>query len=125
MVRPRILLADDYPRLIVAIDRLLGDHACEVVGTAMDGVQLLEEAVRLQPDIILLDLFMPKMNGLDACRELARLLPRAKIVVVTADADPDIRQAALAVGAFAVVDKLAIVTDLLPAIAAACGGQDG
>ena len=78
----------------------------------------------MQPDIVLLDLFMPKMNGLDVCRELARVLPRAKIVVLTADADPDIRRAALAAGAFAVVDKLAIVTDLLPTIAAAWGGQD-
>ena len=124
MARPRVLLADDYPRLIAAINRLLGENSCEVVGTATDGVQLLEEAVRLQPDVVLLDLFMPKLNGLDACLELARVLPQAKIVVLTADADPDIRRAALTAGASAVVDKLAIATDLLPAIAAAWGGQD-
>jgi DNA-binding NarL/FixJ family response regulator len=125
VARPRVLVADDYPRLIAAINRLLGEHACEVVGTATDGVQLLEEAVRLQPDVVLLDLFMPKLNGLDACLELGRLLPRAKIVVLTADADPDIRRAALAAGASAVVDKLAIATDLLPAITAAWDGPDG
>jgi DNA-binding NarL/FixJ family response regulator len=124
VARPRVLLADDYPRLIAAINRLLGEHACEVVGTATDGVQLLEEAVRLRPDVVLVDLFMPKLNGLDACVELGRVLPQAKVVVLTADADPELRRAALTAGASAVVDKLAIATDLLPAIAAAWGRQD-
>jgi DNA-binding NarL/FixJ family response regulator len=124
VARPRVLLADDYPRLIAAINRLLGEHACEVVGTATDGVQLLEEAVRLRPDVVLVDLFMPTLNGLDACVELGRVLPQAKVVVLTADADPELRRAALTAGASAVVDKLAIATDLLPAIAAAWGRQD-
>ena len=93
------------------------------MGSAGDGARLLEEAARLQPDVIVLDLFMPEMDGLKACRELTRMLPRTRVIVLTAEDDPVIKQAVLAAGAFAFIDKRAIGTDLLPAVRAACGGQ--
>ena len=91
------------------------------MGSVEDSARLLEEAARLQPDVIVLDLFMPAMNGLDACRELTRMLPRTRIIVLTAEDDADIKQVALAAGAFAFIEKRAIAPDLLPAVRAACG----
>jgi len=66
---------------------------------------------------------MPVMDGLEACRELTRMLPRTKIIVLTAEDDGIIKQVVLAAGAFAFIDKREIGTDLLPAVRAACGGQ--
>ena len=123
MTRPRVLLADDYPLLIVAIKRLLATHGYEVVGSVENGGRLLEEAARLQPDIIVADLYMPSMNGIDACRELTRMLPRTRIIVLTAEDDAVVKQVVLAAGAFAFIEKRALGTDLLPAVRAACGSQ--
>ena len=116
-----MLLADDHPVLIAAIGGLLAKDY-EVVGRVGDGVRLLEEAERLQPDVIVLDLYMPGMNGLDACRELTRRLPHTRVVVVTAEDDPVVQQVVLAAGAFAYVLKGAMGTDLLPAVRTACDG---
>jgi DNA-binding NarL/FixJ family response regulator len=123
MTRPRVLVADDHPGFIKAIRRLLAQNDFEVVGSVEDSAQLLGEATRLQPDVILLDLFMPDMNGLDACRQLSRVLQRTRIIVLTAEKDADIRQVALAAGAFAFVDKQALGAELLPAVRAACGDR--
>jgi DNA-binding NarL/FixJ family response regulator len=115
----RVMVADDHAGLSAAIRRLLVAHDYEVVGSVEDGARVLEEAARLQPDIILLDLHMPNGNGLDACRELTRVLPRTRIIVVTAE-DPVVRPAAIAAGAFAFVQKLALHTALLSAVRLAC-----
>jgi CheY-like chemotaxis protein len=115
----RILVAEDHPGISAVIRRLLLAHDFEVVGRVEDGARVLEEAARLQPDIILLDLHMPNRNGIDVCRELTRTLPRTRTIVVTSD-DPVIRPAALAAGAFAFVEKRALHTALLPAVRLAC-----
>ena len=72
--RPRVLLADDYPDILKAVARLLALD-CEVVGTVADGGALLEAAQRLQPDVIVLDLSLPNVDGLEACRQIARAHP--------------------------------------------------
>jgi DNA-binding NarL/FixJ family response regulator len=123
VTRPRVLLADDHPVLIAAIGGLLATHY-EIVGSVGDGVRLLEEAERLRPDVIVLDLYMPAMNGLDACRELQRIVPQTRVVVVTAEDDPAVQEVVLAAGAFAYIQKGAMGTDLLPAVKAACAAQD-
>ena len=123
MTRPSVLLADDHPGLNVALGRLLALDDYEIVGNVEDGARLLEEAARLQPDVIVLDLFMPTVNGLDACRELTRTLPRTKIIVLTAEDDALIKQVVLAAGAFAFIEKRVLTTDLLPALKAACGSR--
>ena len=120
MIRTRVLLADDYPGFIAALRRLLARHDYDVVGSVGDGARLLDEAARLQPDVIVLDLNMPGMNGIDACRELARLTPRAKVILLTAESDAEIRRVALAAGASAFIEKEAVVTDLVPAVREAC-----
>lgn len=123
MMRPRVLLADDHPSLLVAIGRLIANQGYEVVGSVENGGRLVDEAIRLQPDIIVVDLYMPALNGLDACRELTRLLPRTRIIVISAEDDADIKRVVLAAGAFAFIEKRAVATDLLPALRAACGGE--
>jgi DNA-binding NarL/FixJ family response regulator len=64
------------------------------------------------------------MNGLDACRELQRIVPQTRVVVVTAEDDPAVQEVVLAAGAFAYIQKGAMGTDLLPAVKAACAAQD-
>lgn len=122
MTRPRVLLADDHPELNMAIGRLLATHDYEIVGSVENGGRLLEEAARLQPNIIVAD-NMPRMNGIDACRELTRMLRRTRIIVLSAEDDAAIKQFVLAAGSFAFIEKRAIGTDLLPAVRAACGGH--
>lgn len=113
--RPRVLLADDYEPLLTAWRRLL-EPSCEVVGAVRDGRALLAAAVSLTPDVIIADLAMPEMNGLDACREIRNALPDAKIVVVTAGGDEWVARAAFRAGAAAFVLKHSAADDLLMAV---------
>ena len=100
-----MLLADDYPDIVKAICRLLALD-CEVVGSVADGSALLEAAQRLQPDVIVLDLNLPNVHGLEACRQITQVNPETKVIVFTAMSDPDVRQRSFAVGASAFVSKL-------------------
>lgn len=115
MTRPRVLLADDYPAMVTAVSRLLSLD-CDVVGTVEDGSALLEAVQRLQPDLVVLDLNLPDLSGLEACRQITHAYPQTKVIVFTAVTDPEVRQRSLAVGASAFVSKLAPVNDLLSAI---------
>ena len=76
-LRPRVLLADDYPDRVKAVSRLLALE-CEIVGSVLDGGALLEAARRLQPDVIVLDVNLPNVHALEACREITRVNPRRK-----------------------------------------------
>ena len=73
--RPRVLLADDYPDIVKALSRLLALDF-EIVGSVTDGSALLETAQRLQPDVIVLDVHLPNVDTLEACREMTRVTPR-------------------------------------------------
>src|SRR3954463_12883281 len=106
-LRPRVLLADDYPDMVKAVSRLLALD-CEIVGSVSDGSALLEMAQRLQPDVIVLDLNLPSVDSLEACREITRVNPAMKVIVFTA-MDPSAGQAFVAAGASAFVSKLASV----------------
>ena len=75
MSRPRVLLADDHRMLTDALKKVL-EPRCEVVGTVSDGRALLEAAAKLNPDIVVLDITMPRLNGLDAGRQLKARMPR-------------------------------------------------
>jgi DNA-binding NarL/FixJ family response regulator len=115
LTRPRVLLADDYPGMVTAVARLLSLD-CEVVGTVADAGALLESAQRLQPDLIVLDLNLPDLSGLEVCRQITEAHPQTKVIVFTAVTDPEVRQRSLEVGASAFISKLGPVTDLLAAI---------
>ena len=113
--RPRVLIADDHPDLVKAMTRVLAlDY--EVVGVVADGGAVLEAAQRLRPDVIVLDLNLPNVNGLDACRQVTQVMPDTKVIVFTAMDDPHLRQRALEAGASAFVCKVAGDCDLLATI---------
>ena len=116
--RPRVLLADDYPEMAKAVSRLLALD-CDVVGTVSDGHALLEAAQRLAPDVIVLDLNLPIVDGLAACRQITRLNPEIKVIIFTAVDNSDAGQACFEAGASAFVSKLAFV-DLLSTIKRLC-----
>ena len=105
-MRPRVLLVDDYPDMVKAVSRLLALD-CEIVGSVTDGSALLETAQRLQPDVVVLDVNLPNIQSLEACREMTRVNPELKVIMFTALDDPNVREACFRAGASAFVSKLA------------------
>src|SRR4051795_13685380 len=98
MKRPRVLLADDHRLLREAFAQLL-EPSCDVVGAVADGRALLAAAKELRPDVIVLDIAMPLLNGLDAARQLERLMPEIRLIFLTVSEDPDRSAEAFRVGA--------------------------
>jgi DNA-binding NarL/FixJ family response regulator len=97
--------------------------ACVVVDTVTDGRKLLAAAERLAPEVVVLDIAMPKMNGIEAARELQRTHPEIKLVFLTVQEDSDYARAAIATGALGYVVKSRLALDLLPAVRAALAGR--
>ncbi len=116
--RPRVLLADDYPEMLKAVSRLLAVD-CDIVGTLADGSALLETARRLQPDIVVLDVNLPNVRSLEACREITRAHPQIRVIMFTALNDREISRVFLDAGASAFVSKLA-AGELLETIKRLC-----
>jgi DNA-binding NarL/FixJ family response regulator len=88
MKKPRVLVADDHPVMLKALCGLLEDGLGEIVGAVTDGQALVEAAQRLEPDIILADISMPKLNGLEATRALQETVPQSKIIILTSHCEP-------------------------------------
>jgi len=122
MANARVLVADDHALVMEAFRKLL-EPEFEVVGVASDGRKLLQLALRTRPDVVLLDLGMPLLNGFDAGRQLKKLLPATKIIVVTMNEDVDTADAALYEWASGYVLKSSGGTDLRKAIIAAISGR--
>ena len=120
--RPRVLLADDHALLLEAFARLLS-ATCDVVGTVDDGRALLEAAPRLEPDVIVLDIAMPRLNGIDACRLLRPKMPDVKWVFLTVSADPDLAREVFRLGASGFVLKSSAASELFMAIEKAMAGR--
>ncbi len=118
----RILLADENAGFLEEVLGLLGD-AFVILGECTSGFTLLEEAARLKPDIIVLDLSLGDLTGIGAIRKLRQRGSQATIVVLSMHENPDFARAALAAGASAYVFKSTLRTDLLPAIDAALRGD--
>ena len=115
MKRPRVLLADDHQMLADALKSVI-EPRCEVVGTVSDGRALLDAATRLQPDIVVLDIGMPQLNGLDAGRQLKHSLPKVKLIFMTMHEDPYLVGEAFRAGASAFLLKEGAVSELTEAI---------
>ena len=115
MKRARILLADDHVIIIEGLRRLLEDQF-ELVGAVTDGMQLLEEARKSKPDVILLDISMPLLNGLDAARSLTQESTKAKLIFLTMHADPFFVQEAFRAGASGYLLKQSAGDELISAI---------
>jgi len=118
--RPRVLIAEDHAEMATAVRRVLSLD-CEVVGSVADGGAVLEAAQRLEPDVIVLDLNLPSVNGLEACRQITHRNPRAKVIVFTAMNDPEVRQRCFEAGASAFMSKMAGAGDLLATVKRLCG----
>jgi two-component system, NarL family, response regulator LiaR len=119
--RPRVLLADDYPDILKAVSRLLALD-CDIVGTVADGSGLLESAQRLQPDVIVLDVNLPHVDSLEACREISRASPEMKVVMFTGAPDPDAGQEFFEAGASGFISKTASA-ELPSTIKRLCGDR--
>jgi DNA-binding NarL/FixJ family response regulator len=115
MSRPRVLIADDHRMLTDALKRIL-EPRCEVVGTVDDGRALLEAASKLQPEIVLLDIAMPRLNGLDAARQLKAKLPTVKLIFMTMHNDPYLVGEAFRAGGSAFLLKEGAASELSDAL---------
>jgi DNA-binding NarL/FixJ family response regulator len=105
MSRPRILLADDHAFLLDAFEDLLAPEF-DVVGRVSDGRALVAAAEALRPDLIVLDIHMPLLNGFDAAHQIKQTLPQIKLVFLTMDDDFDVAARAAQFGASAYLHKL-------------------
>ena len=115
MKRPRVLLADDHRLLREAFVKLL-ERDCDVVGAVSDGRALLEAAPKLRPDVVVVDIAMPLLNGLDAARQLKRSMPAVKVIFLTVNEDPDLAAEAFRAGGSAFLLKNSAASELLQAI---------
>jgi DNA-binding NarL/FixJ family response regulator len=114
MKKPRILLADDHPEMLNALCGLFEDGLGEVVGTVTDGQALVEAAQRLEPDIIITDISIPRLNGLQATRALQMCAPQSKVIILTVHREPDYVTLAFHAGACGYLLKRTAVRSELP-----------
>jgi len=121
MKRTTILLADDHTMFSTALQKLL-EPEYEVVGRVEDGRSLVKAALDLKPDLVLVDVGMPLLNGLDAGRELKKLAPRTKIIFLTMNPDPVLANEALRIGASGYLLKSSEGEELLQAVQNALRG---
>jgi len=122
MKKPRVLIADDHSILLAGLKKLV-EEDYEVVGTVEDGRALIEAAKRLKPDLILLDISMPLLNGLDAARQLKKLQPDAKLLFLTMHSSSTYATEAFKAGANGYLLKQSAASELPQAIAAVLRGQ--
>ena len=122
MNRPRVLLADDHALLLGAFASLLADD-CEIVGQVSDGRALVAAAELLKPDIIVLDITMPLLNGIEAARQIKHKVPRVKLVFVTMNEDTGLAADAFRAGASAYLLKQSATSELLTAIRQVIAGH--
>ena len=122
MSKLRVLLADDHREICTLVSHIL-EPASEIVGSVGDGQALLEAAAKLKPDVIVLDISMPVLNGIEAAVKLKESGSTSRVVFLTAHADPDFIKACLATGALGYVFKVRMERDLLPAIHEALKGR--
>lgn len=122
MGKTRILLADDHRPFRMIAQSLLAP-TCKVVGSAPDGQSLFDAARNLNPDVIVTDISMPVLDGIEASKQLSKSGCAAKIIFLSAHVDADFVRACFAVGALGYVVKSRIMSDLLPAVQAAVAGR--
>ncbi|MBP3957003.1 response regulator transcription factor [Gemmata sp. G18] len=122
MNRPRVLFADDHRLIREAFARLV-EPECDVVGAVADGLALLAEVPTLRPDIVVADIAMPLLNGLDATRQLRKDAPDVKVIILTMNEDADLAAEAFRVGASGFLLKNSAASELLQAIREVAQGR--
>ena len=120
--RIRILLADDHKSLLDTVSNILS-HEFDVVGAVSDGEMLIDEAERLQPDLLVADISMPLVNGIEAVRRLKDANSQIKVIFLTVHENADYARECIAAGALGYVVKSRMVSDLIEAITAVHAGN--
>jgi DNA-binding NarL/FixJ family response regulator len=115
MSRPRVILADDHTLLLEAFQKLLNDD-CDIVGMVSDGRALLAATDSLRPDVVVVDISMPLLNGIDAARQIKQAFPETRIIFLTMNEDPDLAAAAFRAGASGYLLKRSAASELQTAI---------
>ena len=118
----RVLLADDNDQMREYVRNFVSGDGCKVVGVAGDGQAAVESAAKLSPDVLVLDISMPRLNGIEAAKRMLEADPSTKIVFLTVENDRDTCRAVLEMGACGYVLKPRLASDLIPAIKAARDG---
>jgi DNA-binding NarL/FixJ family response regulator len=118
----RLMIADDHTLLVEALRKVL-EPTCDVVGTVADGLALLKTAPTLKPDVVIADVGMPLLNGLEAGRKLKQIMPEIKLIFLTIYEDPDIAAEAMCNGASGYLLKTSTASELLRAIKLATRGM--
>jgi two-component system, NarL family, nitrate/nitrite response regulator NarL len=119
----RVLVVDDHEPFRRLIRSLLVNSFLSIVGEASDGLEAIHKATLLQPDLILLDIGLPILNGIKAAEQIRKVLPHSKILVLSVDYSPDVIQAAFNVGALGYLHKTRIQGHLLLAIESVLAGK--
>lgn len=122
MKKPRVLLADDHTFVLEGFKKLL-EEQCDLVGSVEDGRALVEAAVKLQPDLVILDISMPRLNGIEAAKKLKKQLPGVKLIFVTMHADSAYVNEAFKAGASGYLLKRSAATELGQAVQSAMSGH--
>ena len=122
MARARIVLADDHADFLAITARMI-EPEFEVVKSFSDSLSLLHEIVALDPDLLVLDISMPGLTGIEVAKQLQAAECKSRIVFLTVHQDTDYLRSALGTGALGYVIKNRMVSDLIPAIRAALGGR--
>ena len=124
MSKVRVLVVDDFEawrRFICSTLQRKAD--LQIIGEASDGLEAVQKAEELHPDLIVLDLGLPKLNGIEAARRIRKVSAGSKILFVTQESSPDVAQVALSSGALGYVLKTRVEADLLPALQAVLEGR--
>jgi DNA-binding NarL/FixJ family response regulator len=118
----QVLLADDHPAVAAKVRRTVCEE-CDVIAAVEDGKQAVAASLALDPDVVVIDISMPVLDGLQAARDLQKAKCRAKIVFLSIHEDNDFVDAAFSAGAYGYVTKARLSTDLVPAILEAMQGR--
>jgi DNA-binding NarL/FixJ family response regulator len=120
----RILIVEDYPAFRQFICSTFGERCdLQVIGEVPDGLEAVQKAVELKPDLILLDIGLPTMNGIEVARQIRELAPESKIIFLSQESSADVLQEALSLGALGYVVKSKAGSELLAAVDAVISGK--
>ncbi len=119
----RLMLADDHRMLREGLSRSMSEHGFDVVGEARDGVEAVNMAYSLTPDVILMDVSMPEMDGVEACRQVRTSVPGTKVVMLTMHADQDVLANAIRAGACGYLVKDCSTEEIADAVRMASNGD--
>jgi DNA-binding NarL/FixJ family response regulator len=120
----RVLLVEDFEPMRQTIRAMLQERRdFQIIGEASDGLEAVQKAVELKPDLILMDIGLPSLNGIEAARQIRELVPEAKIIFLSQEISSEVIQEALSVSASGYVTKISAGIDLVPAIDAIISGE--